>query len=196
MFGEFDALAANNEGLRLLNGGRVDDGLALLADSARAGVPWALATHSWHNLIWDNPREALDLAQTALPACRAWIESIYGDPDLVDSARYQLINARSNLALCGLALGYPQEEALAVWEEGIGVGHAESAFYPAIVAYRWGIRSLPRVRHRRSPSPCSLAFAPALRGILSKLAHGSRNGAPTGSPYSGYWDSSRRRCRD
>ena len=77
VFGEFDALAANDEGFRLLKQGRVDEGLALLADSARAGVPWALATHSWQHLIRDNPREALDLAQAALPAsssvdCAFW----------------------------------------------------------------------------------------------------------------------------
>lgn len=138
VFGEFDPLAANDEGFRLVKQGRLDEGLALLADSARAGIPWALATYSWQHLIRGNPAEAIDLAQTALPACRAWIASIQVDPDLVESARYQVINARSNLALCGLALGYEPTEALAVWAEGVEVGHPESAFYPAIVAYRTG----------------------------------------------------------
>jgi len=171
VFGEFDALAANDEGFRLLKQGRVDEGLALLADSARAGVPWALATHSWQHLIRDNPREALDLAQTALPACRAWIESIYDDPDLVESANYQLINARSNLALCGLALGYPPAEALAVWEEGIGVGHAESAFYPALVAYRSG--NSIAARGAASAIPSSV-----LAGLRVSFRDDARGAAP------------------
>jgi hypothetical protein len=138
VFGEFDALAANDEGFWLVEQGQVDEGLSLLAQSARAGVPWALATYSWHQLAHGNPAAALDLAQSALPACREWIGLIQGDTDLAEAARYQLINARSNLALCGLAVGDDPVVALAVWEEGIEVDHVESAFYPAILAYRTG----------------------------------------------------------
>jgi hypothetical protein len=138
VLGDFDPLAANDEGCALLDQGRLAEGLALLGASARAGIPWALATYSWRQLIRGNAADALALAAAALPACRVWVDQVYGDLDLADASRYQLINARSNLALCGIALGHPASEALAVWEEGVDHGHPESAFYPAILAFREG----------------------------------------------------------
>jgi len=153
MFGEFDALAANNEGNRLLELGLVDEGLALLAASAEGGAPWALATYSWQQLISGNPAEALRLADAALPACHAWIASLWGQEGLANEARYQVVNSQSNLALCGLALGQDPTDALAVWDEGVLVGHSESAFYPAIVAYREGDVAAARARASAVPQP-------------------------------------------
>ena len=170
MFGGFDALAANDEGYRLLKQGQVQEALALLGESARAGVPWALATCSWHFLVRGNPGAALSLAEVALPACEQWIGSLEA-PDLADSARYQVINSRSNLALCGLAMGYEPSEALAVWEEGIELGHVESAFYPAIVAHRAGNSIAARATASALP-------APVLAGLRASFGANSVEASP------------------
>ena len=134
----FDPFAANDEGFRLLYSGRVEEGLQLLQASSLAGLPWALATYSWHCVNNREEVRAIELAQEALPACQAFVVRESANPALADTAAYQLSNARSNLALCHLAAGGDAAYAMDVWRAGKEVGHAESAFYPAILAWRSG----------------------------------------------------------
>lgn len=136
--GGFDPFAANDEGFRLLHSGRVEEGLQLLQASSLAGVPWALATYSWHCVNNREEVRAIELAQEALPACQAFVVRESANPELAETAAYQLSNARSNLALCHLAAGGDAAYAMDVWRAGREVGHAESAFYPAILAWRAG----------------------------------------------------------
>jgi len=136
--GGFDPFGANDEGFRLLHSGRVEEGLQLLQASSLAGVPWALATYSWHCVKNREEVRAIELAQEALPACQAFVVREGANPELAETAAYQLSNARSNLALCHLAAGGGAAYAMDVWRAGREVGHAESAFYPAILAWRAG----------------------------------------------------------
>jgi len=173
---EGDAFEANDEGYRLLHQGRVDEGLALLELSALAGIPWALATYSWHFLLSDRPGEAVLLAERALGACEQFTARVQDDPELAGVSAYQLSNARSNLALCRLAQGEGPEQARIAWQSGSECGHAESLFYPAVLAYR----SLDNLEARKVVNSLP---GPILAGLRASM----REGVASGSSWFSSW---------
>ncbi|TEX48716.1 MAG: hypothetical protein B7C55_13495, partial [Actinomycetales bacterium mxb001] len=79
--GGIDPFAANDEGFRLLHSGRVEEGLQLLRAASLAGVPWALATYSWHCIENREEVRAIELAQEALPACQAFVVRESANPE-------------------------------------------------------------------------------------------------------------------
>lgn len=176
---ETDAFAANDEGYRLLHNGQVEEGLSLLEASARAGVPWALATYSWHCLKTSQEARALALAQDALSACQAFAIRESSNPDLSRTAAYQVVNARSNLALCHLATGGDEGYALEAWASGSEIGHAESALYPAVLLWRQGHQPEADRLVERIPAP-----------VRAGLAADMREGIDSSAPWFSDW------CRD
>jgi hypothetical protein len=133
-----DIFAWNDLGYALVHEGRVEEGLRWLERSARAGVPWAMASFNWRLLLEDDPARAVAVFDEALQSMEAFVQMNAGKGESSAFAAGQLVNARSNDALCRLALGGPPSAALAVWSAARWSGHAESAFHPAVLAYRSG----------------------------------------------------------
>lgn len=132
------AQAQNDVGYALVHEGRVDEGMVMLEASARQGVPWALATHSWQLLGSGDFARAVAFGDEVMAACVQFVADNADDPEIGPYCPEQLANAASNLALCRLALGGDPQTAVDTWERGAQVGHVESMFYPAIIAYRAG----------------------------------------------------------
>lgn len=133
-----DILACNDLGYRLIEAGQREEGLTWLERSARAGVPWALASFNWRLLLDGDYERAVTLFDEVREACETFVRKYVGNSDVGRIAPEQLANARSNDALNRLALGGPFDLALRVWSLGSARGHEESSFYPAIVAHREG----------------------------------------------------------
>jgi len=130
--------AQNYLGNMLLQEGRIEEGLALLAASARQGFPWALASYSWALIETGDYHRALELGDEVLEVCETFIQYEADDPEIVEIGPEQLANAKSNHALCLLAVGGPLATAKSIWIDGAPSGHLESRFYPAIVDMREG----------------------------------------------------------
>lgn len=129
-------LALNNEGSRLLGS---DDARAaeLLVESARGGVPNALATLTWMALIEGEEDQGRDLVDECLPAVESLVaDALAAHPDDPFNWRVQMVNVRSNAALCRLATGASPDEVSAVWREGVEAGHVESAAFLATIELR------------------------------------------------------------
>lgn len=133
-----DIFAWNDLGYALVHDGHLEDGLAWLERSARAGVPWAMATYNWQSLLNDDVGRAVALFDEVEVTMEAFVQDTLGQGDVGAIAPGQLANARSNDALCRLVLGGPTGAALDVWSAGRWRGHVESKFHPAVVAYRGG----------------------------------------------------------
>lgn len=130
------AESQNDLGSALVHEGRLEEGLALLEAAARQGRPWALASHSWALLKAGDYARAVSLADEVLPTCEEFLLDSQGDAEIAALGPEQLANARSNIALCRLALGGDEQVAESAWREGADTGHLESLFYPAVMARR------------------------------------------------------------
>lgn len=129
-------LALNNEGFRLLGS---DDARAaeLLVESARGGVPNALATLTWMALIEGEEAQGRDLVDECLAGVESLVDELLAArPEDPLNWRDQMLNVRSNAALCYLATGASPDEVSAVWREGAEAGHAESAAFLATLQLR------------------------------------------------------------
>lgn len=131
-----DAQSQNDLGSALVHEGRLEEGLALLEASSRQGVPWALASYSWALLKAGEYARAVSLADEVMSLCEQFVRDAADDAELAPFGLEQLANAKSNLALCRLALGGDYKAAESTWHEGAQTGHLESLFYPAVIARR------------------------------------------------------------
>ena len=173
------AQALNDVGYALVHEGRIDEGMAMLEASARQGVPWALATHSWQLLSSGDFARAVAFGDEVMDACVQFVWDNADDPEIGPYCPEQLANAESNLALCRLALGGDPHTAVDTWDRGAQVGHVESMFYPAIVAHRAGRGDEAR------------RIAQALEGdTRDELLATLREGVSDGGPWFADW------CRD
>lgn len=128
----------NDTGYRHVEAGEIDEGLARLSRSARFGLPWALASFTWYCLRSGEYARGISEHDACFEACEALTAQLKAHRDLASMAALQLANARSNTALLRLASGGSLDEARATWEAGAPTGHAESQFYPAVVAEKQG----------------------------------------------------------
>jgi tetratricopeptide (TPR) repeat protein len=128
----------NYTGYQLVESGEVDQGMALLSRSARFGFGWALATYTWLCLKSGDYARGISEYDACIQACERLTTQLQAHSDLAGVALQQLANVRSNAALLRLASGGPLDQARATWEAGAPTGHAESQFYPAIVAEKQG----------------------------------------------------------
>lgn len=141
----------NNRGYRLIHEGQFEDGLALLSQSARYGLPWALSSFTWRCLQSGEYERGIREYEASIEACERIVPQLVVNPGFAVTAPEQLANARSNTALLKVANGGSLEEARATWEAGAATGHTESQFYPALVAQKMGnpheadtlVRALP-----------------------------------------------------
>lgn len=131
----------NDTGYRLLSDNEIDEGLARLSRSARFGLPWALASFTWYCLKAQEYARGISEHDESIEACTSLTAQLQAHRDLAAVAALQLANARSNTALLKLAAGGSLDEARATWEAGAPTGHAESHFYPAVVAEKQGDRT-------------------------------------------------------
>ena len=129
-----DAAAMNDLGIVLKSDGFQIEALELFRRSALAGLPWAMSNYSWHVLLQGNPQAAVDLYSEASRALQEMAESSVAER--FDGFDFQLANARSNVALCHLAVGLDHDQALTWWDAGAALGHTESLFYPLIADFR------------------------------------------------------------
>ena len=132
------ALEWNDEGYRLSQEGDREGGMALLSQSAAFGIPWALSTYTWWCLLDQEYERGLREFDACIGACESVVALLEDDEVFSATARLQLANARSNAALLMLASGGPLNQARDTWLAGAETGHAESMFYPAIVAEKNG----------------------------------------------------------
>jgi len=130
--------AQNFLGAMLVEEGRTEEGLALLAASARQGFPWALASYSWALIKAGAYQRALELGEEVLGVCERFIQDEVDDPEILEIGPEQLANAKSNHALCLLAVGGLPATAERMWIEGVPSGHLESRFFPAVLHMREG----------------------------------------------------------
>lgn len=141
----------NDEGSQLVHAGEFEPGMALLSRSARYGLPWALSSFTWWCLLGEDFPRGLREFDASRDACESLVERLQQDENLAAVARLQWANAQSNAALLRLAAGGSLEDARRTWNSGAATGHAESLFYPALVAEKLGqpleadalVRALP-----------------------------------------------------
>ena len=146
-----EACEWNDEGSQLVDAGEHESGLALLSRSARFGLPWALSSFTWRCLLGEDFSRGLREFEASKDACELMVARLQEEEHLAVLARLQWANAHSNVALLKVASGGSLEEARETWSEGADTGHAESLFYPALVAEKLGqpleadaiVRALP-----------------------------------------------------
>jgi tetratricopeptide (TPR) repeat protein len=163
--GDPEGMAALGEGL--MSDGRVVEGLAMLETAARAGVPWSLASVTWHYLKEGEYAHAMSFFEEAEAAAQIFVEQSGQDPQTGNPIA-QLVNARSNVALCRLALGGDAAEAVRVWTAGAPTGHHESLFYPLVVQWVSGERDQAIAGYRALPDATKNDIPDTL-GELSEL---------------------------
>lgn len=130
--------AQNFLGSMLVREGRTEEGLSLLAASARQGFPWALASYSWALIKAGEYHRALALGDEVLDGCENFIQYQVDDPEISKVGPEELANAKSNHALCLIAVGGSPATAESIWSEGAPSGHLESRFFPALLHMREG----------------------------------------------------------
>ena len=131
-----DPFTLNNDGYRLVNEGKIDEGMRLLSLSAEAGLPWALATYTWQRLREGNLEDTVSFYYKVKEALELELRDRRHFPEWV----YQVANAKSNVALALVLLNRDVETALSWWKEGAKLGHSESILYPAVYEFRNGNR--------------------------------------------------------
>lgn len=134
--------AQNSAGYLLLEKGHYELGLPLLVECSLGGFPWAYSNASWHYLMSGQFDLALDLFAECQEACEHFVALNESNDEFGFEVSLQWINAQSNNALCGLAVGDSYESALLVWEAGRLLNHTESLFYPALAAWKMGRKSV------------------------------------------------------
>ena len=150
-----DLYAAHIEANNLLQDGKYEDAMDVLAEDAKRGGPWSLASYTWKALERGEHARACQLYDETFEACRDFTEECIEEDDeseLASVAFTNIVNARSNDALNRLALGGPATDAGEVWQEMAPSGHAESVFYPAVLALRAGQVDQARAMVRGFPS--------------------------------------------
>jgi len=135
---EGSAVAQNHLGDSLVQTVEYELGLAFLTESAYQGLPWAVSNFNWNCIHTEEFERARNLFEVATAPCELFILANDEDESFQQQAAAQWVNARSNDALCSLALGEDPTYALTTWDECAATGHAESLFYPALALYRSG----------------------------------------------------------
>lgn len=133
-----EACEWNTEGSQLVHAGDFEPGMDLLSRSARYGLPWALSSYTWWCLLGEDFSRGLREFDASREACELMVARLQEEENLAAVARLQWANAQSNVALLKVASGGSLEAARETWNAGADTGHAESLFYPALVAEKLG----------------------------------------------------------
>lgn len=132
----------NDEGFRLLKSGSKAKGLELLRLAALNGHPNALATVTWHHMLDDEIKKAIEdhelciaktdswIANEKSRIDKLWLVSTNDKKSVINHYKYQVANSKSNAALAYLASG-KEDIAMSLWSEAAeSHGHIEARFYP------------------------------------------------------------------